>query len=141
MYLISLGPAPLNQLFNWGLCVRKMTETNSRCPYFNKASIEPDELKDMVKAIRNVEKAIGNGIKRPTKNEEEIKNIARRSLVAARDIKAGETVTLNNISIKRPGIGIAPELIEQIINKVAKIDIKKDSLLEWDYFNKRVECF
>ena len=104
----------------------------------HRASIEPDELKDMVKAIRNIEKAIGNGIKKPTKNEEEIRNIARRSIVAARHIKAGETVTLNDISIKRPGIGIAPELIEQIINKVAKIDIKKDSLLEWDYFNKRV---
>ena len=104
----------------------------------HKASLEPDELKAMVKAIRNVEKAIGNGIKKPSKNEEEIKNIARRSLVASRHIKAGETVSLNDISIKRPGIGIAPELIEQIINKVAKIDIKKDSLLEWDYFNKSV---
>ena len=104
----------------------------------HKASLEPDELKTMVKAIRNVEKAIGNGIKKPSKNEEEIKNIARRSLVASRHIKAGETVSLNEISIKRHGIGIAPELIEQIINKVAKIDIKKDSLLEWDYFNKSV---
>ena len=104
----------------------------------HKASLEPDELKTMVKAIRNVEKAIGNGIKRPTRNEEDTRNIARRSLVASRHIKAGETVRLNDISIKRPGIGIAPELIEQIINKVAQIDIKKDSLLEWDYFNKRV---
>jgi sialic acid synthase SpsE len=104
----------------------------------HKASLEPDELKTMVNAIRNVGKAMGNGIKRPTKNEEDTRNIARRSLVAARHIKAGETVTLNDISIKRPGIGIAPELIEQIINKIAKIDIKKDSLLEWDYFNKRV---
>lgn len=104
----------------------------------HKASLEPDELYAMVSAIRNVEKAMGDGIKRPTRNEEDTRNIARRSLVAARDIKAGETVTLNDISIKRPGIGIAPELIEQIINKVAKIDIKKDSLLEWDYFSKRV---
>lgn len=104
----------------------------------HKASLEPDELKTMVNAIRNVEKAMGNGIKRPTRNEEDTRNIARRSLVAARRIKAGETVTLNDISIKRPGTGIAPELIEQIINKVAKIDIKKDSLLEWDYFNKSV---
>ncbi|MBI4222425.1 MAG: N-acetylneuraminate synthase [Planctomycetes bacterium] len=104
----------------------------------HKASLEPDELKTMVKAIRNVENALGSGIKKPTRSEEEIKNIARRSLVASRHIKAGETVRLNDISIKRPGIGIAPELIEQIINKVAKIDIKKDSLLEWDYFNKSV---
>ena len=74
----------------------------------HKASLEPDGLKDMVKAIRNVEKAIGKGIKRPTKNEEEIKNIARRSLVASRHIKAGEEVRLNDISIKRPSTRNCP---------------------------------
>lgn len=100
----------------------------------HKASLEPDELKAMVKAIRNIEKAIGNGIKKPSKNEEETRNIARRSLVTVRDIKAGETVILNDVSVKRPGIGIAPELIELIKNRVAKVDIKKDSLLRWEYF-------
>jgi len=100
----------------------------------HKASIEPAELKAMVRAIRNVEQAIGDGIKRPTKNEEDTRNIARRSLVAVRDIKKGEIFSGENIGLKRPGIGIQPEFMEQVINKRAKIDIKKDSLLKWDDF-------
>lgn len=100
----------------------------------HRASLEPDGLKAMVKAIRNIEKALGDGTKRPMEREADVRNIARKSLVAARDIKAGETITVNDILVKRPGVGIAPELIEQVINKIAKINIKKDSLLKWDYF-------
>jgi N-acetylneuraminate synthase len=100
----------------------------------HKTSLEPDELKAMVKAIRNIEKALGDGTKRPMESEADMRNIARKSIVSARDIKAGETITVNDILVKRPGVGIAPELIEQVINKIAKINIKKDSLLKWDYF-------
>ena len=68
----------------------------------HKASLEPDELKAMVKAIRNVEKAMGDGIKRPTEKEDETRIIARRSLVAKRDIKKGDVINSGDIIIKRP---------------------------------------
>lgn len=98
----------------------------------HKASIEPDEMNAMVMAIRNIEKAMGDGIKRPTKNEEDTRNIARRSLVAARDIKAGDTITLNDITIKRPGIGIPPEYKDRIIGMQVKHDISVDSVIRWE---------
>jgi len=97
----------------------------------HKASLEPDELKAMVTAVRNVERAMGDGIKRPADSEDEVKRIARRSLVAAGDIKAGTVITRSHISIKRPGNGIAPELIDKIMNRKTRIDIKKDSLLKF----------
>lgn len=100
----------------------------------HKASLEPDELCVMVKAIRSVEKAMGDGVKRPTKNEIEIKSIARRSLVAARDIKAGSVVASDDIAIKRPGNGILPEFRETIIGMQATRDINIDSVIRWEYF-------
>lgn len=100
----------------------------------HKFSLEPDELKTMVKAIRNVEKALGDGVKKPTENEKEMRSKARRSLVAGRNIKAGEIINREDISVKRPGTGIPPEFLTQIINKKARVDIKKDSLLERTHF-------
>lgn len=100
----------------------------------HKASLEPHELKAMVRAIRNIEKAMGDGIKKPSKNEEEMRNIARRSLVAARDIKSGETILSGDIAIKRPGNGILPEFIDMIIGRKAAKNIAKDSLISWDDF-------
>lgn len=98
----------------------------------HKASLEPDELKKMVKAIRNVEKSIGNGVKRPAKNEEDTRKIARRSLIAARDIKEGNIVSTDDIAIKRPGIGIPPEFKEVIVGMKAKRDVKVDSIIMWE---------
>ena len=100
----------------------------------HKASLEPDELKAMVTTIRNVERAIGDGITRPSPKEGETRGLIRRSLVAARDIKKGELIDRQSIVVKRPGNGISPELIEQVINKVAKTGLKKDSVLKWDDF-------
>lgn len=97
----------------------------------HRASLEPDELKAMVIAVRNVERAMGDGIKRPVDSEDKIKKIARKSLVAARDIKAGSVIKRSHISIKRPGNGIPPELIDKIINKKTRLDVKKDSLLKY----------
>lgn len=98
----------------------------------HKASLEPDELQTMVNMIRNVEKATGDGIKKPSQREEETRVLIRRSLVAARDMKKGDIIDRQSIAIKRPGHGIAPEFMEQVLNRAAKKDLKKDSILTWD---------
>lgn len=98
----------------------------------HKASLEPDELKAMVKAIRNVEKALGDGIKRPTRNEDDIRKVSRRSLVAARDIEEDETIALEDVAIKRPGAGILPEFKELIVGMQVKRNIKADTVIKWE---------
>ena len=97
----------------------------------HKASLEPDELKEMVKTIRDVEKALGNGVKIPTKEEEEIKRIARRSIVAKVDIPKGTTITEDMMDAKRPGRGIEPKSIDMIVGEKAKEDIRKDEIVTW----------
>lgn len=74
----------------------------------HKASLEPDELKNMVDSIRIIERAMGNGVKYPTVSEVKNKMVARKSLVASRDIAIGETLTSENIASKRPGHGLSP---------------------------------
>jgi len=95
----------------------------------HKASLEPNELKAMVSAIRNIELALGDGHK--TISESERKNIAvaRKSIVAAKDIKAGEIFTENNLAVKRPGNGISPMDWEKVIGKTAKKDFAEDELI------------
>ena len=97
----------------------------------HKASLEPDELKEMVGAIRDVEKALGTGIKIPTKEEEEIKKVARRSVVAKVGIPKGTTIAEYMLDVKRPGWGIAPKYINIIIGKKADENIKKDEIVTW----------
>lgn len=96
----------------------------------HKASLEPNELKAMVSAIRNVEVAIGNGVKKPA--ESEIKNleIARKSIIAKRNIKKGERFTEENLTIKRPGNGISPMKWFEVIGQVASRDFEEDELIE-----------
>lgn len=96
----------------------------------HKASLEPEELKNMVKAIRNVEKALGNGIKKPSRSESKNKDIARKSIVAAKDIEKRELFTQNNLTIKRPGDGINPMQWPNILGKKAKKDFAFDELIE-----------
>lgn len=96
----------------------------------HKASLVPDELKTMVEATRNVEKAMGDGIKKPRKNEEEIRNIARRSLVATKNIKKGEGFTKKNVTAKRPATGICPSEWNKVIGRKAIRDFKVDELIE-----------
>jgi len=95
----------------------------------HKASLEPDELKQMVSAIRNIEKALGSGIKEPSKSE--IKNIpaARKSLVAAIPIRKGELFTHDNLCVKRPGSGINPLRWDEFIGKPAPKNYEKDELI------------
>ncbi|MDD5211959.1 MAG: N-acetylneuraminate synthase [Sulfuricurvum sp.] len=95
----------------------------------HKASLEPDELNTMVHAIRNIEKALGDGIKKPSKSE--IKNIliARKSVVASRPITKGELLSTENITVKRPGNGISPMRFDEIIGTTALKDYNEDELI------------
>jgi len=96
----------------------------------HKASLEPDELKNMIDAIRNIEKAMGDGIKKPSKSEIKNKTIARKSLIAVREIKKGELFSEENIGIKRPGNGISPMRWDEVIGKIAFQDFAVDDLIE-----------
>jgi N,N'-diacetyllegionaminate synthase len=95
----------------------------------HQASLEPKELKAMVLAIRNIEKAMGDGIKRPSPSEEKNKPIARKSLIAATAIIAGECFTEVNLAVKRPGTGISPMRWDEFIGQVAQKDYQKDELI------------
>jgi N,N'-diacetyllegionaminate synthase len=96
----------------------------------HKASIEPDELKAMVSSIRNIEQALGDGIKRPTSSESKNIAIARRSLVAACPIQAGEKFTAQNIVAKRPGTGLSPMRWDEVLGRKAARDFLADELIE-----------
>lgn len=96
----------------------------------HRASLEPIELKEMVQSIRNVEKAMGDGIKRASPSELKNKPIARKSIVAAMDINKGVRITEENITVKRPGTGISPMLWGEVLGKVAIRDFKSDELIE-----------
>lgn len=94
------------------------------------ASLEPDELADMVRAIRNVELAMsGDGIKRPSPSEAGNLSIARKSIVAACAIRAGETFMAENLAVKRPGTGISPMQWDEVIDKIAPRDFDPDELI------------
>lgn len=96
----------------------------------HQASLEPPEFKAMVDAIRNVERALGDGIKRPSPSEIKNKAIARKSLVASRPIRAGEPFSGDNIEAKRPGTGISPMRWDEIIGRPAPRDFAADELIE-----------
>ncbi len=97
----------------------------------HKSSLEPMELKAMVNSIRNIEKAIsGTGIKMPTQSELKNKDIARKSIVAARNIIKGEVFTNDNITSKRPGGGISPMCWDNIVDRIAIRDFDKDEFIE-----------
>jgi N,N'-diacetyllegionaminate synthase len=96
----------------------------------HKASLEPDELSAMVKAIRKIELALGDGVKKPSKSEVKNINIARKSIVANCPIKKGEAFTENNITVKRPGNGISPMKWDIVLGQLAKRDFVEDELIE-----------
>lgn len=96
----------------------------------HKASLDPQELKAMVAAIRNIEQATGSAEKHVSPSEAANITIARKSIVAARDIKAGETFTEENITVKRPGNGISPMLWDSVIGQRATRDFPYDSLIQ-----------
>jgi len=95
----------------------------------HKASLEPDELKAMVNAIRNIEVALGSGIKKPSPSEKPNMVIARKSIVAATPVKKGEIFTKKNLAIKRPGNGINPMRWDEIVGSQAQKDYLEDELI------------
>ena len=95
----------------------------------HKASLEPNELNAMVKAIRNIELALGSSAKKPSKSESPNIQIARKSIVALKNIKQGETLSEENITVKRPGMGINPMRWDEIVGSIANKNYKEDELI------------
>ncbi len=96
----------------------------------HKASLEPGELKAMVAGIRNIEIALGDGVKRLTPSEAGNRLVARRSLVASKGIKRGEMFSVENITAKRPGTGISPMCWDAVIDRPAPRAFSQDELIE-----------
>jgi N-acetylneuraminate synthase len=97
------------------------------------ASLEPEELKAMVTAIRHVQAALGSGIKTPAACEIPNMSVARKSVVAARNLRAGQKLALGDLAVKRPGNGIAPRQIEDLLGRTLGRDVQKDELLRWEH--------
>ena len=95
------------------------------------ASLEPGDLAEMVRAIRNVEAALGDGIKAPAPCEASNIGVARKSLVAERDIAAGERLGPGNVAVKRPGRGIQPADLEKVMGLTVTADIRAGSFITW----------
>lgn len=100
----------------------------------HRASLEPDELEEMVRGIRLVEKARGSSVKALVKSELEVRDVARKSIVAKVDIPAGTVITEDMLAFKRPGIGVSPKDMNKIIGQISISDIKKDSLINFKMF-------
>jgi len=100
----------------------------------HRISLAPDELKDMVRYIRNVEAALGDGSKSCTAGEKEAGKTARKSIVAACDIPKGTVITRELLTVKRPGTGLPPAFIKYLLGKRAKVTLNKDFLVDfWDF--------
>ncbi|MNX97895.1 N,N'-diacetyllegionaminic acid synthase [compost metagenome] len=95
----------------------------------HRASLEPQELAAMIKAVRNVERALGHGRKIATPAEQKNRTIVRKSLVAARSIRQGDVLTSENLGVKRPGSGISPLHYWEWLGKIADRDYPQDSLV------------
>jgi N,N'-diacetyllegionaminate synthase len=96
----------------------------------HKASLEPGELRAMVAAIRNIEVALGDGVKKPSPSEVKNRPIARKSLVAAVPIRAGEVLSTANLAVKRPGTGLSPMLWDEVLGRTARRDYAADELID-----------
>ena len=96
----------------------------------HKASMEPKDFQDMVSAIRNIERGLGNGIKAPTSEELEMRTVARKSLVANKKIEKGEIFTQENLTVKRPGNGVSPMSINEVIGTKAVYSFEENDLIK-----------
>jgi len=97
----------------------------------HKASLEPRELAQMVKNIRNVEISLGDGVKAPTESELEVRKVVRRSIVLSLDVKKGESLTASSLLLLRPQGEVLPKYFETILGKIATQDLKAGESLKW----------
>jgi len=95
----------------------------------HRASLEPDELAKLVRTVRDVEAALGDGVKRPMPSELSNKPLMQKSLVVKHNIRAGEIITLNDLTCKRPGFGLPPSWFDRVVGKRAAVDISNDEVL------------
>jgi sialic acid synthase SpsE len=96
----------------------------------HKASLEPLELKKLVQAIRNIEIALGDGVKKPSRQELSTREVVRKSIVTCRSIEKGETITHEMLALKRPGTGLEAKYLEMILNKKATRNLPSDYILQ-----------
>ena len=120
---VALGASVIEKHFTLD---RSMTGPDHR------ASLEPDELARMVSGIRTVQESLGHGRKEPAASEANTSSVARKSLVAARDLTAGTVLTEDMIDIKRPGHGLPPSVRLNLVGRTVRIDVAEDNLLSLD---------
>jgi len=97
----------------------------------HQASLEPDELAAMVSAVRIVEAALGDGVKVPRPKELAVRDVARRSIILARDLAAGQVLQLGDVSLLRPGTGIPPKYLGEVVGRSLRRDLTAGTLLVW----------
>ena len=102
----------------------------------HRASLEPEELSKLIRAIRNVESALGNGVKAPTVSEHDTREVARKSLVAKEDLPAGTMLERRHLVCKRPGTGIPPRFMEQVLGLELLRELNADELLSWSHVRR-----
>jgi len=98
----------------------------------HKASLEPTKFKELVTKLRRLEEALGNGIKRCMPSETNVKDVARKSIVAKMDIQSGESIEREMLTMKRPGTGLKPKYVDRIVGRVAMRTITSDEQIQWD---------
>jgi sialic acid synthase SpsE len=97
----------------------------------HRASLEPAEMTALVRGIRNIEAALGDGVKRPMPSELDTRRVARKSLVAARALRAGEELVKDAVAVKRPGTGISPAELERALGRRVRRDLAADDVIDW----------
>jgi sialic acid synthase SpsE len=98
----------------------------------HRASLEPDELAVMIRDIRTTETALGNGLKVPQPSEMENRAVVRKSIAAARDLPADVVLQLSDLTMLRPGTGLAPALVSQLAGRRLRAAVTADTLITWD---------
>jgi sialic acid synthase SpsE len=97
----------------------------------HRASLDPAEMAALVRGIRNIESALGDGEKRPAPSELDTRRVARKSLVAARALQVGDRLTAAAVAIKRPGTGIAPAELERVLGRRLRRAVAADEVIDW----------
>jgi N-acetylneuraminate synthase/N,N'-diacetyllegionaminate synthase len=95
-------------------------------------ALEPGELAAMVRGIREIEASLGDGVKAPTAGERKKRALSRRSIIAARDLRAGAVLTRDDLIVKRPGTGLDPRLLDVVIGRALRRDVEEGTPLDWD---------